>query len=74
MDRVHCDHCGDVVGVYEPARLQLADGTARSGSLVSFDELLTASGGIVVHGRCHELVRCHEPFHEGRRRDHDAPD
>ena len=54
MVQVRCVHCGEVVGVYEPARLLLSDGTERPGSLLGLGELLQAPRAVVVHERCHE--------------------
>ena len=32
-----CTHCGDRIGVYEPAWLELADGSIRASSLLNID-------------------------------------
>lgn len=53
-----CRHCGDVIGVYEPA-VRLRDGRARStsraaaapGELLSEDELYHRDCYLQTHGR-----------------------
>ncbi len=53
-DRPRCVHCGEIVGVYEPARLLLSDGTERHGSALTLRDQLKTPGGIIVHERCYE--------------------
>jgi hypothetical protein len=42
-DGLRCDHCGQVIGVYEPATL-LAEGTARETSLAAEPSLASHPG------------------------------
>ena len=60
MDRLRCEHCVEIVGVYEPMRLLLPDGRDRHGSPLSLGDQLDVPGRTVVH------ERCYEPFNEGR--------
>jgi hypothetical protein len=53
-NRPRCAHCGELIGVYEPARLLLPDGTERRGSPLTFADHLGAPGTLVVHERCFE--------------------
>jgi hypothetical protein len=53
VERVICVHCGEIVGVYEPARLVLGDGSDRRGSLLTFGDELDVAGAIVVHEWCY---------------------
>ena len=54
VNRLRCQHCGEIVGVYEPARLVLSDGTNWRGSPLTFDVAVEAHGAIVVHERCYK--------------------
>lgn len=54
MDRLCCARCGDVIGVYEPARVILDDGSELPGSLLTLRSELAAPGSIAVHERCYE--------------------
>jgi hypothetical protein len=53
-DRLRCVHCGEVVGVYEPARVLLSDGTEQHGSRLTLRAQLGTPGVILVHERCHD--------------------
>lgn len=53
-DRPRCAHCGEIVGVYERARLLLPDGTERYGSARTLRDELETPGGIIVHERCYD--------------------
>jgi hypothetical protein len=53
-DRPRCVHCGEIVGVYEPARLLLSDGTEQHGSRLTLGEELGMLGGILVHEHCYQ--------------------
>jgi hypothetical protein len=46
-------HCGEIVGVYEPTRLLLAEGSDRRGSRLTLGDELAAHGAILVHERCY---------------------
>lgn len=64
MVACRCAHCGEVVGVYEPARLLLPDGTHYSGSPLTLEDRLPLPGATVLHERCFEaFVR---GLHENR--------
>ena len=54
MNRVRCQHCGEIVGVYEPMRLLLPDGGDRHSSPLSLGDQLDVPGSTVVHERCYE--------------------
>ena len=38
MPFLHCTHCGDRIGVYEPAWLELSDGTLRPSSILNLGQ------------------------------------
>ena len=50
----HCTRCGVRVGVYEPARIELADGTILSGSVLSVHGPRGAPIARVWHHACAE--------------------
>jgi hypothetical protein len=52
MDRLCCPYCGDVIGVYEPARVIFGDGSELQGSLLTLRSELDTPGSIAVHERC----------------------
>jgi hypothetical protein len=52
MDRLCCPYCGDVIGVYEPARVIFDDGSELQGSLLTLRSELDTPGSIAVHERC----------------------
>lgn len=56
-DRPRCVHCGEIVGVYEPARLLLSDGTEQHGSRLTLRDQPGPLGGILVHERCGDAFR-----------------
>jgi hypothetical protein len=49
LDRLGCAHSGEIVGVYEPMRLLLADGRDRRGSPLTPGDQLEAPGSTAVH-------------------------
>jgi hypothetical protein len=53
MDRLCCPYCGDVIGVYEPARVILDDGSDLTGSLLTLHLELQSPGSSLVHERCY---------------------
>lgn len=57
MSRLLCAHCGDIVGVYEPSRLLLSDGTEHCGSPLTLGELPQTPGAIIVHEHCYETLQ-----------------
>ncbi len=53
MEALRCTHCGDVIGVYEPAWVILEDGTELRGSRLTLSLELEMPGSIAVHEYCH---------------------
>jgi hypothetical protein len=53
MDRWYCSHCGDLIGVYEPARVILEDGSDLKGSVLTLGFELQPPGSSLVHERCY---------------------
>jgi hypothetical protein len=45
--------CGEVIGVYEPARVIFDDGSELPGSLLTLRSELETPGSIAVHERCY---------------------
>jgi hypothetical protein len=60
VGRPRCAHYGEIVGVYEPARLLVPDGSDRHGSPLTLGDQIEAPGSTVLH------ERCHEPFERAR--------
>ena len=54
VDRSRCAHCAEIIGVYEPMRLLLPDGTDQRGYALTLADQLTLRGTTVVHERCSE--------------------
>jgi hypothetical protein len=54
VDRLRCQHCDEIVGVYEPMRLLRPDGRDRHGSPLRLGDQLAVPGSTVVHERCYE--------------------
>jgi hypothetical protein len=52
MERQWCPYCGEVIGVYEPARVVLEDGNHVPGSLLTLRPELQTPGAVAVHERC----------------------
>jgi hypothetical protein len=52
MERLWCPCCGEVIGVYEPARVILGDGTELKGSPLTLRSECQTPGSVVVHERC----------------------
>ena len=50
--RPTCDHCGGVIGVYEPAVVVSGDGDARETSRAA-DPTLESAGGGLYHRACY---------------------
>lgn len=59
-DRPRCAHCGEIIGVYEPARLRLADGTRLRVSPSTLWAEPVAPGSVPLHATCSEVF-AHEP-------------
>ena len=53
MDRLCCAYCRDVIGVYEPTRVILDDGTELRGSRLTLRSELERPGSIAVHEPCY---------------------
>ena len=49
-----CEHCAVRVGMYEPAHIQLADGTILAGSMLGIGEKDRREGVRVWHRACLE--------------------
>jgi hypothetical protein len=45
-----------VVGVYEPIRVILRDGTERMGSRLTLDAELRQPWSVAIHEHCHDLA------------------
>lgn len=54
MEVLPCAHCGEVIGVYEPAWVILDDGTELRGSRLTLASELETPGNIAVHERCYD--------------------
>jgi hypothetical protein len=52
MDRPRCDHCQDVIGVYEPVVVILPDGSERSGSQLTLSSAVADPESRAFHERC----------------------
>jgi hypothetical protein len=50
--RLSCSGCGDVIGVYEPAWVEAADGSLHPSSLLNLDETLRRTSRRIWHGAC----------------------
>jgi hypothetical protein len=53
MDWRCCPRWGEVIGVHEPARVILDDGSELPGSLLTLRPELQTPGSIAVHERCY---------------------
>ena len=51
-ERVHCAGCGEVVGLYEPAWVERADGTLHPSSLLNLDAQERREAIRVWHAGC----------------------
>ena len=60
-DRPRCAHCGEIIGVYEPARLQLADGTTLRVSPSTLWAEPVAPGSVLLHATCSEVFAQEHP-------------
>ncbi|HEX5923141.1 MAG TPA: hypothetical protein VFY45_04875 [Baekduia sp.] len=57
METLRCALCGEIIGVYEPARAIMGDGTERRGSRLTLRDELRAPGTIAIHERCPDGVQ-----------------
>lgn len=57
MDRLRCDRCGEIIGVYEPARLVLPDGRCICGSALTLRGQARAAGTVVLHEACYAELK-----------------
>ncbi len=48
-----CERCQEVIGVYEPIRVILRDGSERTGSRLTLNAELRQPGSVVLHEHCH---------------------
>ncbi|MGO9823254.1 MAG: hypothetical protein ACLPTJ_21705 [Solirubrobacteraceae bacterium] len=53
MEVLRCTHCGERIGVFEPAWVILEDGTELRGSCLTLSSELELPGSIAVHEHCH---------------------
>jgi hypothetical protein len=53
MEPIHCEVCGESVGVYEPSRAIRADGTEFIGPRELLRSELGFPGAVAVHERCY---------------------
>jgi hypothetical protein len=56
---LRCDHCGDVIGVYEP--LIVVSGDLARESSVAAEPALALGGGVNRHVACHAAQRGTHP-------------
>lgn len=56
-----CAYCGGIIGVYEPVRVIVADGTELKGSSLMLGEQLGALGSVALHAGCYDA------FEHGRK-------
>jgi hypothetical protein len=54
MNNLHCHHCGEVIGVYEPL-VAIVDGEVRETSRLRSPEL-AAGAGEYFHAGCYERL------------------
>ncbi len=52
MDRLFCAYCREVIGVYEPTRVILEDGSELRDSRLTLRSELDRPGSVAVHERC----------------------
>ena len=55
METLRCALCGEIIGVYEPARARAP--TERRGSRLTLRDELRAPGTIAIHERCPDGVQ-----------------
>lgn len=51
----------EIIGVYEPARAALSDGTDLPGSWLTLRSELQAPGAVAMHESCHQGLRDDAP-------------
>lgn len=52
MGFVRCAYCGEIIGVYERARVTAQDRRVREGSPLTLGDELERPGAAVLHERC----------------------
>ncbi len=52
MDDLRCEICQEVIGVYEPMRVILCDGSERTGSRLTLRDELRQPGSVALHKDC----------------------
>lgn len=48
MDWIYCEHCGQIIGAYEPARAIRADGTSLQGPTLELRSELKTPGTVAA--------------------------
>ena len=56
MDWIYCEHCGQIIGAYEPARAIRADRTSLQGPTLELRSELKTPGTVAVHERCYRVL------------------
>jgi hypothetical protein len=54
VDRRRCAYCDEIIGVYEPVRVMLVDGSELIGSMLTLGEQLQTPGSCALHDRCYD--------------------
>ncbi len=54
MERPRCAYCHEIIGVYEPVRVILADGTKLQGSSLRLGHQLDAPESVALHAGCQD--------------------
>ena len=52
MGRLRCERCQEIIGVYEPIRVILRDGSEHTGSRLTLDAELRQLGSVAFHEPC----------------------
>jgi hypothetical protein len=63
-DRPRCVHCGEIIGVYEPARLVFSDGITLRGPPSTRGAEPVVPGSLLLHEACYQPFARERP--EGR--------
>jgi hypothetical protein len=57
MEQPRCAYCHEIIGVYDPVRVMLRDGTELKGSSLTLGEQLKAPGSLALHARCYDAFQ-----------------